>query len=613
MFSIIMPVWNRADFVRRAIESVLAQTFKDYELLIIDDGSEDNLKEVVKPYLSEKVSYHHISHQGISTARNFGLRKAKHPFIAYLDSDDAWHPEFLATMRSAIQNSDTPYEVAYCMANCYKKDPVSGEIRHDSVIGREFSFKQLMAGNFICISTLVHSRKVVEYAGLYDETLPNTEDWDFIIRATSLFEPVFVPKTLANYYFGIAKNAVSLTTDLKKGYDIVRSKYTRFEEPITFVHDTIEYNWKNLPEEKYYNWVRLHHEQLNTSDYTAWGYPFMLQIEPTNVCNLKCPFCPVTRKELGRKPRHMKLKEFKGIIDDMERYLLFIVLWDWGESFMNPELPNMIRYASEREIQTVTSTNAQFLSNDAYLEAILTSGLSTIIVAIDSAEENNYQIYRQKGSLSKALSGLQKLVEMRKHLNSNTHINMRMVIMRHNEHELTKLRRLARKIGVDRFSVKAVTPGFGDVFLDHEFVAKKLRYRFFEYKWGTYERIRIDTVCRRPWEMANIFSNGDVVPCCYDFDASMRLGNVTEKPFSEIWNNPAYRQLREKIYNEKDSLEKCRDCWINFKLSKSGWFPVVIDFTDSALSRFKKSLKRKLQGPLGRRIISAARAVRPTR
>jgi len=612
MFSIIMPVWNRANYVRRAVQSVLAQTFRDYELVIIDDGSEDNLKEAVRSYLSDRIIYHRIPHSGLSAARNAGIRKSTFPFLAYLDSDNCWHPEFLASMHDALQSVDTPHEAAYCMANRYRKNPLTGEIVRDGTIGEPFSFKKLMDGNFIDINMLVHSRKVVEYAGMFDETLENTEDWDFILRVTSLFEPLFVPKVLVDYYLGIADNAISITADLKINYGIVRSRNIQFNEPITFVHDTIEYDWKNLREEKYYNWVRLHHKQLNTSDYTAWGYPFMLQIEPTNVCNLKCPLCPVALNELGRRPRHMKLEEFKGIIDDMERYLLFIVLWDWGEPFANPELPNMIRYASERDIQTVTSTNAQLLDNDAYLEAILTSGLSTLIVAIDSIEENNYPVYRQKGRLDKAISGLQKLVEMKKRLSSNTHINMRMVIMRHNEHELTKLRRLARKVGVDRFSVKAVTPSFGKVFLDSEFVPRKLKYRFFEYKPGTYERIRIDTLCRRPWEIASILSNGDVVPCCWDYDDSMKVGNVLEEPFTKIWNGPAYRELRKRIYHTRHTLPKCMLCPPNFKVSKGGWFPESLDLTDSALERFKRRLKRKLRGPLGRRIINIAKVVRPT-
>jgi glycosyltransferase involved in cell wall biosynthesis len=90
MFSIVMPFWNRANVVTNAIKSVLSQTFDDYELLIVDDGSEDGSKRVVEPYLSEKITYFRIPHSGVSTARNYALTRARGDYIAYLDSDNVW-------------------------------------------------------------------------------------------------------------------------------------------------------------------------------------------------------------------------------------------------------------------------------------------------------------------------------------------------------------------------------------------------------------------------------------------------------------------------------------------------------------------------------------------
>ena len=597
MFSIIMPVWNRAGLVKNAIESVLAQTFQDYELLIIDDGSKDNLEEVVRPYLSEKISYHRIPHSGICAARNFGIKNSTHSFIAYLDSDNRWHSEFIKRMRDALQGTQPPREVAYCMANRYRKDAVTGKIVKDGTIGEPFSFKKLMKGNYIDINTFVHSRKVIEFAGQFDEKFKRLEDWDLIIRMTSLFEPVFVPEVLVDYYFCVADNALSIIENLEKADTAVRKKHVCFREPVTFVHDTVTYAWDNLPEKKYRNWVRIHHEQLNTSDYTAWGYPFMLQIEPTNVCNLRCSLCPVANNDLGRKPRHMKLEEYKRIIDDLESYLMILILWDWGEPFMNPDFPKMIRYAFERDIRTVTSTNAQFLDNEAYVEAVLRSGLSTLIVAVDSADDDNYEKYRIRGKLDKALSGLQRVVELKKKLGSDILINMRMVIMRHNENDLRSLKRLAKEIGVDRFSVKAVTPGYRepDPENDQQCVPRRHKYRFYAYNRGTYERICVDNICRRPWEMSSILSNGDVVPCCWDYDDSMKIGNVFEQPFTKIWTGPAYREFRRKLFHERQTLPKCTICPPSFKLSRGGWFPVVVDFNDSAFGRFKSSIKKQIQ------------------
>ena len=601
-----MPVWNRADLVRTAVESVVGQTFRSYELLIIDDGSEDDLAGAVQPYLSPSIILHQVPHIGISGARNLGLRMARHPFIAHLDSDNRWHPEYLATMHKALAG-DAPREAAYCLADRYERDAETGVLRRTGTIGRPFDFRELLVGNYVDINTFVHSRKCIEYAGVFDEKLRRLDDWDLVIRIASLFEPVFVPKVLVDYHFGVAKNAVSLTEDLETADTAVRAKHVRFKEPVTFVHDTIPYTWDHLTPEKYTNWVRLHHEALNTTDYTAWGYPFVLQIEPTNLCNLSCPLCPAGRNELGRERRHMRLSEFKSVVDDMERYLLFLILWNWGEPFMNPELPQMIRYSSERGIKTVTSTNAHFLSNEEYVEAILRSGLSTLIVAIDSVKEKSYRVYRKRGSLKRALAGLRKLVEMKRRLGSNTLINMRTVVMRQNERELPKLRRLAREVGADRFTAKTLNPSCGDNAMDDELVPRNPRYRRYAYKPGTLERLRVGAVCRRVWEMSNIQSNGDVVPCCYDYDGTMKVGNAFEQPFTRIWNGPAYRELRRNVSRNMQSLPKCRNCGVNFQLSECGWFIESLDPVTFVEESSADRWRRRLRPPLGRRIIGAVR------
>ncbi|MFC1620584.1 radical SAM/SPASM domain-containing protein, partial [Candidatus Neomarinimicrobiota bacterium] len=351
-----------------------------------------------------------------------------------------------------------------------------------------------------------------------------------------------------------------------------------FKKRVHLWHDGINYSWKDVPDKKYINWSKMAIPFLNTSDFTVSEYPYMLQIEPTNMCNLSCPLCPVSENRLERKPRNMSLKEFMSIIDDMEDYLLFLILWEWGEPLVNPKLPAMIKYASERGIKTVTSTNAHFLNKKPYVEELLRSGLSTLIVAIDSLDEESYKVYRSGGDLNKAISGLINLCELKKQLGSNTRINLRMVIMKQNERELPAMRDFAKKIRVDTFSVKTLNPSCGLDSMDQELLPGNPKYRRYDYKKGTSTRIRLNTYCSRVWKTSNIFSNGDVVPCGYDYNCEMKVGNVFEEPFGKIWNSPAYKELRKKIYYQKDSFPKCKECTINYKLSKGGWFPEVQNF-----------------------------------
>ena len=93
--SVIIPTYNRSKYVTKAIDSVLAQTYRDFEIIVVDDGSTDNTKEVLKPY-TDRIKYLYQENTGVSAARNAGIRAAGGQWIAFLDSDDEWLPEKLS-------------------------------------------------------------------------------------------------------------------------------------------------------------------------------------------------------------------------------------------------------------------------------------------------------------------------------------------------------------------------------------------------------------------------------------------------------------------------------------------------------------------------------------
>ncbi len=576
MFSVVMPVWNRSKVVGRAIESVLGQSYKDFELIVVDDGSDDPIDDVVNPFLSEKVKFCRTEHCGVSAARNLGVQKASGELIAYLDSDNVWHSGFLARMAAVLLSGD--YDAAYCQARRFVRAQ-SGEIVEDGILGREFCFKELLENNYIDLNTFVHTKRIFDLKGGFDEKLRRLDDWDLIIRIAAWGEIKFVPEILVDYYYQVEGNAISLIEDHESSKKVVLARYPKIPEPITYEHDTIKYTWESISDRKYRNyWLRMRPGAINPLDHRAYGQPVVMQIEPTNMCNLQCPLCPVAQKMLQRESRHMRFEEFKKIVDDVQDHVLLLVLWHWGEPLMNPEFPRMIRYAADRDIRTVTSTNAHFLNNDRHVEEILSSGLSTLIVAIDSIHADIYQKYRKKGSLEKALSGLHKVIKIKKRIGSSTTINFRMVVMRQNEHEVAGMERMARRIGADVFSIKTVNPACGEAGLDSEFIPKNPRYRRLEYRPGTWARVPVDRDCERPWIMADIFSDGSVVPCCYDFDGTMRVGNAFEEPFAKIWNGPAFVEMRKKILTDRKSILHCTQCLINYKHTPQGMFYRSVDF-----------------------------------
>lgn len=570
-FSIIMLVWNRAGIVGRAIESVLRQTYRDFELVIIDDGSIDGLDGVVKPYLSSgQITFLQTAHRGVSAARNHGIRSSEGRFIAYLDSDNVWHRDYLSRMNAVMSTGE--YDGAYCLARRFEKGR-NGDLVENGLVGRDFSFRDLLKENYIDLNTFVHTRRMIDLKGGFDETLKRLIDWDLIIRVAGWGRIKFVPEILVDYYLQAMENAISLTEDFDVHLKAVQSRYPVLPEPVTLRHDLIDYVFEQISDEKYRNyWLTLRTDVINAVDFRPYCRPAILQIEPTNTCNLRCPLCPVGQNALGRPPRNMGFDEFKKIVDDVEDHALLLVMWDWGEPFMNPELPRMIRYATDKGIRTVVSTNAQLLGKKEFVTEVLLSGLSTLIVAIDSVKSSTYSSYRKRASLSRATEGLRQLVRIKKAVGSQTTINLRMVVMRQNEREVAGVERLGRQAGVDLFTVKTANPGYEREGLDATFSPKREDYRRLEYKPGAWERIRVKEDCLRVWLTANISSNGNVIPCCYDYNGSMKTGNVFEDSFQKIWEGEAFASLRRQILTDRDSLIHCSQCLINYKHAPHGMF-----------------------------------------
>ena len=104
MFSIIIPLYNKAAYIQKAIQSILAQTFKQYEIIIVNDGSTDNSLDVVNTCPLSTVDYQLIDqpNKGVSTTRNNAIKLAKYEYIAFLDADDWWEPTYLEEMKKLI-------------------------------------------------------------------------------------------------------------------------------------------------------------------------------------------------------------------------------------------------------------------------------------------------------------------------------------------------------------------------------------------------------------------------------------------------------------------------------------------------------------------------------
>ena len=293
---------------------------------------------------------------------------------------------------------------------------------------------------------------------------------------------------------------------------------------------------------------------------TAWGAPCVLMVEPTNRCNLHCPLCPSGTGALTRPRGYMAFEEFRKLIDEVGAYLILLMLWNQGEPFLHPDLLRMIRYAKARSIPTLTSTNGHFIRTLDDARELVASGLDELIVSMDGASSETYQEYRVGGDFETVLRGI-RLLRTEKHRSGTRSplVHLQFIVMQHNEHEIPEAERLARSLGVDKFSLKTAQVYSAE---DAErFLPAEERYRRYRVLKDSFEVKSRSLGCRRLWYSTVVNWDGTVSPCCFDKDGHYVLGNAFRGTgLKEIWLSPKYRTFRNLILRNREAVPICANC-----------------------------------------------------
>lgn len=209
--SVIIPTYNRAELVGRAIQSVLDQTYQDFEIIIVSDGSTDNTDEVVNRYKDTRIVYlRHNKNRGGSAARNTGINIAKGQYIGLLDSDDEWLPQKLEKQVDKLQM--LPNKVGVVYSGFYYVSEKNGQNLSKVVPTlRGNVYDNLLQGCILGGPTPLVRKLCFEKAGFFEEALPSCQDWDMWIRLSKYYEFDFVPDFLAKHYV----HGDQISTDLR--------------------------------------------------------------------------------------------------------------------------------------------------------------------------------------------------------------------------------------------------------------------------------------------------------------------------------------------------------------------------------------------------------------
>lgn len=297
-----------------------------------------------------------------------------------------------------------------------------------------------------------------------------------------------------------------------------------------------------------------------------WGLPFNISLEPTTSCNLRCPECPSGLRSFTRPTGMLQPDFFNRTIDELQSHLIYLYLYFQGEPFLNPQFLDMVAYASSKGIYTVTSTNAHYLKDEVARKTVQ-SGLDRIIISIDGTTQETYEQYRVGGKLHKVLEGTRNLVRWKKELKSATpHVIFQFLVVKPNEHQIDDVHQLAREYGVDEVTLK--TAQIYDYEQGSELIPEQEQYsRYQKEEDGTYSiKNKLLNHCWKLWHSCVITWDGKVVPCCFDKDASYRMGDLQEEKLTDIWRSPAYRNFRSKLMSSRKEIDICQNCTEGLKV-----------------------------------------------
>ena len=249
LISVIIPTYNRARYVTRAIDSALAQTYKNYEIIVVNDGSTDNTREVLEPYFT-KINYVYQDNQGVSSARNTGIQHATGEWIAFLDSDDEWLPEKLSVQMHEIVQSDnnvclhtTNHLVIHDQNNKTNNFDITGFSKATEIVNIvERPLKYQIKYGLARTPCAVIKHEALFDAGLFDPELSLYEDQDLMCRLA------------LQGAWGVSK--LELVRVYRREEDILSLSKQRINKPLksieslVYLYEKLSKNSQLTPEEK---------------------------------------------------------------------------------------------------------------------------------------------------------------------------------------------------------------------------------------------------------------------------------------------------------------------------------------------------------------------------
>jgi len=295
-----------------------------------------------------------------------------------------------------------------------------------------------------------------------------------------------------------------------------------------------------------------------------FDWPQGINIEPTETCNLHCPFCQY-RINAKERFKYISFENYKKIIDDVAPFISYMGLFYRGEPLLHEDIFSMIKYASDKNLRTEISTNAVLLTKQKSRQ-LIDSGLDVITVSFDGATKKTYEAMRAGAKFEQVIANIKHLSKLKNKLNSRKpYVILQMIITKETEKEIDRFKQIGKEVNADEIFLRPLTPNFA-------FTGKKPKIvleKFLPKRRANKLELDIQNPQKKTkskcysLKTAMLFRDGTVVMCCFDGAGKYMMGNAIAADFMKIWYSDKYRKFRAKQMKNME-LDICAGCKANF-------------------------------------------------
>jgi len=334
---------------------------------------------------------------------------------------------------------------------------------------------------------------------------------------------------------------------------------------------------KNINPEIKSNNISEARDSFNRRDLIASGYPYRLRMEISNICNLRCTFSKEAygtcqQWNIDKTPTLMSFDFFKKIIDEVGIYLTHSELCNYGESFMNPQATDMIRYLKKINPDVITEihTNGHFFETREKRKDVIESGLDVLLFSVDGITQNVYEKYRVGGNLDTVVDAIRGICSLKKEMNMDKpKIIFQFILFEHNLHEAPYVEEFALNLGVDEVALKTDIFGYKpELKISHADIynsivglqSKDSMDNFFKK-----DKNAGNNFCDFPWTYPTVLADRRVVVCCRDMYYKNAVGTIGDGTLLEVWNGEGYQEFRRKFLYDEIKPYPCCLCGCRVK------------------------------------------------